>query len=114
MQLFKEKKMIDKKQALDDFQITEEMYDEMLVEFVAQAEEKVCFIEEELQKKNTKEAEQHTHSLKGVAGNLRLNRCFMIASAIDKVLKSDSSPSLAAEILDLKNAIDEVRNSIKK
>jgi HPt (histidine-containing phosphotransfer) domain-containing protein len=106
--------MVDKKQALEDFQITEDMYDEMLVEFVTQAEEKIRRIVEELEKGNSEEAEQHAHSLKGVAGNLRLTRCFEIASAIDKVLKVDPKPSLGPEIQDLKNAVTEVRESIRK
>jgi HPt (histidine-containing phosphotransfer) domain-containing protein len=108
----KEYEMINKQKALDDFQISEKEYDELLVEFVSQADDKIISIKQCLSDGKVLEAEHHTHSLKGVAGNLRLDDCYRIASTIDDVLKKNQQVSIDQYILELKHSIDEVRSSI--
>jgi HPt (histidine-containing phosphotransfer) domain-containing protein len=105
--------MIDKKKALDDFQITEKEYDELLVEFVAQADEKIIGIEASLREGNLQEAAQLAHSLKGVSGNMRLDDCYRFSSAIDGALKNIPPLPIDASLSDLKSAVDEVRKSIR-
>jgi HPt (histidine-containing phosphotransfer) domain-containing protein len=105
--------MIDKKKALDDFQISEKEYDELLVEFTAQAEEKIVGMEQCLRDGKVEEAQHHAHSLKGVAGNLRLDDCYRIVMAIDGALKKKPPFPIDESLLELKEAIDEVRKSIK-
>jgi HPt (histidine-containing phosphotransfer) domain-containing protein len=104
--------MVDKQKALDDFQITEKEYDEMLVEFVAQADEKISRITLELAAGKVHEAAFHAHSLKGVAGNLRLDDCYSAASKADAFLKNAASVPGDLNLADLKNAVDEGRKSI--
>lgn len=104
--------MINKKKALDDFQITEQEYDEMLVEFIAQADEKISGIEGLLCEGKVQEAERHAHALKGVAGNLRLDACYSIASTIDGALKNSPPLPIETHLVDLRKAVDEVRLSI--
>jgi two-component system, sensor histidine kinase and response regulator len=104
--------MIDKKRALEDFQITEKEYDELLVEFIAQAEEKVAGIEQCLRDGKVEEAERQAHSLKGVAGNLRLDDCYRVAVTIDGALKKIPPLPVEDSLMELKKAIDDVRKSI--
>lgn len=105
--------MIDKKKALDDFLISEAEYDEMLAEFAAQADETIIAIEHALGEGRADEAERFSHSLKGVSGNLRLDDCYRIASAIDACLKKGPPVSVGPLLGDLKKAVDEVRHSIR-
>jgi two-component system, sensor histidine kinase and response regulator len=104
--------MIDKKKALDDFQITEKDYDEMLVEFIAQADDSIIRIEATLREGAIVEAERFAHSLKGVAGNLRLEACYLVASEIDAVLKKGPPVFIDQLLSDLRKTIDEIRASI--
>ena len=105
--------MIDKKKALDDFQITEKDFDEMLVEFVTQADENIRSMEKALLEGKVQEAERFAHSLKGVAGNMRLDNCFLVATKVDAVLKMGPPVSVETLLGDLKKAVDEVRLSIR-
>ncbi len=105
--------MLNKKRALDDFQITEEMYDEMLVEFVQQTKETIVAIEQTMQRGAVQEAERCAHSLKGVAGNLRLDDCYTIAAALDGALKKDPPEPIDGYLVALKKALDEIRASVK-
>jgi HPt (histidine-containing phosphotransfer) domain-containing protein len=105
--------MIDKQKALDIFHITLEEYDEMLVEFVTQADEKITEIEKLIKEGKGVDAERQTHSLKGVSGNLRLDDCYLAASQIDAALKNEQSISSNPDLTDLKRAIDEIRASVR-
>jgi HPt (histidine-containing phosphotransfer) domain-containing protein len=108
----KEHDMINKQKALDDFQITEKEYDELLGEFIIQADDKIVGIRQCISTGNMVEAEYHAHSLKGVAGNLRLETCYRITSLIDDVLKKNHSVGIDDLLLELVKSIDEVRSSI--
>ena len=105
--------MIDKKKALDDFLISEKEYDEMLAEFAVQADETISSIGNAIGQGKIEEAERFAHSLKGVSGNLRLDDCYLIASAIDACLKKGPPESVDRLLSDLKKAVDEVRHSIR-
>ena len=105
--------MIDKKRALDDFLITETEYDEMLSEFVLQADETARSIERAIGEGKITEAERFAHSLKGVSGNLRLDECCRIATDVDEHLKAGEGASASALLRDLGKAVDEVRRSIR-
>jgi HPt (histidine-containing phosphotransfer) domain-containing protein len=104
--------MINKQKALDDFQISEKEYDELLVEFVSQADNKIICIKQCLSEGKVLEAERHTHSLKGVSGNLRLDDCYRIVSTIDEVLKKNQQVPVDHYIQELEHSIDDVRSSI--
>jgi HPt (histidine-containing phosphotransfer) domain-containing protein len=104
--------MIDKKRALDDFLITEKEYDEMLAEFVVQADQAMGSIETAVRAGKVTEAERFAHSLKGVSGNLRLDECYRIATIVDDCLKKGESAAASPHLENFKTAIAEVRNSI--
>ncbi len=109
----KEHDMINKQKALDDFQITEAEYDELLGEFIAQADDKIVGIRQCMLDGKVLEAEHHAHSLKGVAGNLRLDDCYRVTSMIDDILKKNQPFPLDELLLDLEKTIGEIRNSIR-
>jgi two-component system, sensor histidine kinase and response regulator len=106
--------MLDKSKAMNDFQITEQLYDELLTDFVAQADEKIKAIESAVKKGGMKEAADIAHSLKGVAGNLRLDDCYTIARSIEVALKGKERATVEGEISNLKKAVDEIRAVLKK
>jgi HPt (histidine-containing phosphotransfer) domain-containing protein len=106
--------MIDKSKAMRDYQLTEEQYDEMLVEFVAQADAAAASLASAVPAGRVKEAADAAHSLKGVAGNLRLDDCCVIARNIEIALKGNAPGTVEAEITNLKKAVEEVRTVIKK
>jgi HPt (histidine-containing phosphotransfer) domain-containing protein len=106
--------MIDKSKAMLDYQLTEEQYDELLSEFVAQAEGAVVTIEAAAHEGRTKEAADAAHSLKGVAGNLRLDDCFAAARNIECAVKGNDGPAADREISNFKNYLQEVRDAVKK
>jgi HPt (histidine-containing phosphotransfer) domain-containing protein len=105
--------MIDKSKAMRDYQLTEEQYDEMLGEFVTQAEEAVSALESAVPEGRTTEAADVAHSLKGVAGNLRLDDCYAIARDIELALKGNVPGTVESEISNLKKAVEEIRSVIK-
>ena len=105
--------MINKQKALDDFQISEKELDEMLSEFVVQADDTINAIEKKLGEGKVHEAERCAHSLKGVSGNLRLDECFRIATILDDYLKKNESAPAVRILGELKKAVEEVRGSIR-
>lgn len=103
---------LDKSKALADFNISEQEYDELLLEFVQQAEEKIILIENALTAGVISDAAEFAHSLKGVAGNMRLDTCFNIAHGIELNLKNGATKYIDRRISDLRSAIANIRDSI--
>lgn len=58
--------MFEKTKALEVFQISEETYDELLKEFVVQADLKIRAVESALENGDTETAAKEIHSFKGV------------------------------------------------
>jgi HPt (histidine-containing phosphotransfer) domain-containing protein len=104
--------MIDKSEALRAYQITEEQYDELLADFVAQAAGTIAAIEASTLRGDPKAAAPAVHSLKGVAGNLRLTGCFTIAQGIEAALRGNDRAAIDAGIARMKTAIEEIRASM--
>lgn len=105
---------LDKTKALDDFRISEELYDEMLEEFAVQADEIMAVIERALNSGNTGEAAEQAHSLKGAAGNMRLDECYNVVRAIELAIRSSSRVQVAKELSKLRDAVGEIRAAIVK
>ncbi len=58
-------------------------------------------------------AERTTHSLKGVSGNIRANRIFEAAKALDDLLRADpDSSDVPVRLKELNEALAEVRDSL--
>ena len=103
---------LDKTRALADFQISEQEYDTLLAEFVDQAEEHILTIKKALSIGDIKEAAETAHSIKGIAGNLRLDTCFAIAQGIESQLKKGVTEYMDRRVADIKIAIADIRDSI--
>jgi HPt (histidine-containing phosphotransfer) domain-containing protein len=105
--------MLDKHKAIDAFHVTEAEYDQLLGEFVVQAEEKISMLTAALRRGDMTEAARITHALKGVSGNLRLETSFEISKNMDRAMKENNPAVMDRYISDLKAAVDEIRSSIK-
>jgi HPt (histidine-containing phosphotransfer) domain-containing protein len=104
---------LDKLKALADFNITEQEYDGLLSEFVEQADQKIILIEKAIIADARSDAAELVHSLKGMAGNMRLDTCYDIARGIELDLKKCGKEYLDRRIADLMIAVNDVRSSIK-
>lgn len=104
--------MFDKKKALAVFKISEEEYDELLNEFIAQAEQKINAVASALDNNDTETAAGETHSFKGVAGNMRLDDCYDAIVAVESALRSHDCASAKQQVLRLRTCVAEIRSSI--
>jgi HPt (histidine-containing phosphotransfer) domain-containing protein len=104
--------MFEKKKALDVFQISEEAYDELLKEFIAQADVKIKAVEGALENGDTETAAREIHSFKGVAGNMRLDDCYQATIAIESAIRSNDKASIEHWFIDLRRWVDEIRLSV--
>jgi HPt (histidine-containing phosphotransfer) domain-containing protein len=106
--------MLDKTAALEALQITEEIYDELLVEFLADADEELAALDAALRTTDFPKASSVAHSLKGMAGNLRLDTCYNIALAIESAAKAGDSASVEGDSVALRSAVEEIRHSMRR
>jgi len=104
--------MIDKSKALNVFQISESEYDELLKEFIAQAEERMRIIEKAVESGDSETVGKEIHALKGVAGNMRLDNCYNAAVAVESAIKAADDSSQCFWFSQLRRHIDEIRISI--
>jgi|GEM_PF-1335755 Hpt domain. len=105
--------MFEKKKALDVFQISEEEYDELLKEFIVQADLKIQAVESALENGDTEMAAREIHSFKGVAGNMRLDDCYNAVVAVESALRSNDGESAKKRLLSLRTCVDEIRTCVK-
>ena len=104
--------MFEKKKALDVFQISEEAYDELLKEFIAQADVKIKVVEGALENGDTETAAREIHSFKGVAGNMRLDDCYRAVVAVESALRSNNGAEAKKQLPSLRTSVDEIRESV--
>jgi HPt (histidine-containing phosphotransfer) domain-containing protein len=104
--------MFEKKKALDVFRISEEAYDELLKEFIAQADVKIKAVEGALENGDTETAAREIHSFKGVAGNMRLDDCYRAVVAVESALRSNDGVEALKHLLSLRTCVDEIRASV--
>jgi len=103
--------MFDKTKALDELELAEDEYDELLKIFVELADEQIRGLESAWASGNVAEARELAHSLKGAAGNLRLVDCLAMASAIELALIEQRNDRIREQLDTLVTAVDEVRAS---
>jgi HPt (histidine-containing phosphotransfer) domain-containing protein len=104
--------MIDKSRALQDFGITVDILDEMLKEFVVQAEDNGRVIENLVGGGDFAAAARVAHSLKGVSGNMRLDNCYKTAVALETSVKAGDAFACASHLATLRADIEEIRKSV--
>jgi HPt (histidine-containing phosphotransfer) domain-containing protein len=105
--------MFDKTKALDVFKISEEAYDELLKEFIVQAEQKISAVASALECEDTETAAKEIHSFKGVAGNMRLDDCYNAVVAVENALKAKNCAAAEKQLLFLRSCVEELRRGIR-
>jgi HPt (histidine-containing phosphotransfer) domain-containing protein len=104
--------MFDKTKALNVFQIAEGEYDELLKEFLVQAGTKIETTESALKNGDIETAAREMHSLKGVAGNMRLDDCYKVVVVLESALRSNDGESAKKCLPSLRTSVDEIRESV--
>jgi HPt (histidine-containing phosphotransfer) domain-containing protein len=104
--------MIDKTRALRDFGISEDVLDEMLKEFIVQADGFAADIEKSTHKNDFDAAVRPAHSLKGVSGNLRLDACYKTAVSLEASVKAHDGPACKRALVELRKNIEDIKISI--
>ncbi len=97
--------MFDKSEAIELFCITEQEYDEMLREYVAQTRTEIATIERAIVQKDFKTAAEIVHSVKGISGNLRVQPAFEYSKSIENEIKSEASAFALKHLCILKDFI---------
>jgi HPt (histidine-containing phosphotransfer) domain-containing protein len=105
--------MFDKTKALDVFAISEETFDELLKEFIVQADAKTNAIGTALDRNDIEAAARELHSFKGVAGNMRLDDCYHAVIAVELALSNKDCAEAVRMTVVLRSCVNEIRGSIK-
>lgn len=105
---------IDKAKGMAIFDITEEIYDEMLGEFLEQADQEIKLIKGSVEAGKWDEIQTRIHALKGVSGNLRIDDCFHCAKDMEQRLKTGDRNGFAVLLAKLEVAVDEIRTLLYK
>lgn len=88
----------EKKKILSDLGgIPEELYNELVHDFLAQAHEQIQVISEALQKNDFNAAAKVAHSLKGSSGNLRIHAVQNLAQYIELQAKENADRKVLEE-----------------
>ena len=105
--------MFEKTKALEVFQISEEAYDELLKEFVVQADLKIRAVESALENGDTETAAKEIHSFKGVAGNMRLDDCYNAVVAVESALRAKDCAEALKRLPSMRSCVDEIRVNLQ-
>lgn len=104
---------IDKTKALQELEIPEAMFNELLHIFVEQTEMTLKVIGEAVNNKNYEEIRQNAHFIKGSAGNLRINGIQDIAKEIEFNARENRDIAvIKISIEKLKMAFEEVKKEV--
>jgi HPt (histidine-containing phosphotransfer) domain-containing protein len=106
--------MLEKEEVLKEIGISEEIYDEMVLEFIQQARDNLPKVENSCAEGNFKEAQSIIHSLKGVAGNLRVTPAYNTAITLEQAIIASRIQEIKGDILKLKTLIDELFLELNK
>ena len=104
---------LDKQKALRELGIPEEMYDELLRDFIQQSEEPLKQLEGLVLTGDFEEIRKAAHFIKGSAGNMRVEEMYSIAKEVEFAAKDAGDKSTIGEnIAKLRSAFEELKKSI--
>jgi HPt (histidine-containing phosphotransfer) domain-containing protein len=104
---------IDREKIAAELGINVDLYNEILLDFRRQSEERLGELEKSFKARNAEGVKRAAHFLKGSSGNLRLQEIFAVASRIDRAMADNKDlASIAADIPQLKAALLEFRKFI--
>ena len=99
----------EKDAAMAALDVTEQEYDELIGLFLEVAGNELLAISRCRDADRWPDIAPHVHSLKGMAGNLRLERCHRRAVELEQALRSGNRPGLFEASALLENAVEEIR-----
>jgi len=105
--------VFDKTEAIGLFCITEQEYNEMLCEYVAQTCQAMAAMENAIANNDFEAAETVVHSVKGISGNLRVGPAFESAKLLENEIKSRAFDAAQARLAELKLFIDGLAEELK-
>ncbi len=104
---------IDKKKALSELGIPEEMYDELLGDFITQTEVSVKQLEELVPTDNFEEIRKAAHFIKGSAGNLRIEEIHILAKEIEFASKENrDKKAIEVDVARLRILFEELKKIV--
>ena len=92
--------------------LPEEMYDEIVLDFITQANEEIISMKEALNNNDFDSVSKIAHSIKGSSGNLRIYDVQLISRSIEteaKVMKNKDS--LEQQIIFLEQSVDRIKKN---
>lgn len=101
---------IDKQKALSELGITEDFYNELIQDFIAQAVPAVKNLDGALERENFDELAGIAHFIKGSAGNLRIEEIYLIAKDLEFCCKERKDKQVIEQgARGLKSAMEEFK-----
>lgn len=98
-------------EGIERFGGDKELYENLLIEFLD--DDNYSNLIDAVNKKDIKKAFTYAHSLKGIAGNLSLNRLYETIFPFVEELRNDNLKNSKKYMLELKNVYDEIVEAIK-
>ena len=100
----------NKKKAIEELGISEELFDEIFKDFLDQCDEYIRTIEDSINSNNLEDLAKAAHKLKGSSGNLGLENIQQLARAIEIAAKEKKDIEIAKqEFIKLKEAVLAIR-----
>ena len=105
---------LNKKKALEELGIPDDLYEELLKTFTVQLEEVIQQLEAATGSEDFDKITERAHFLKGSAGNLRVEEVYLQAVKIETAGKQKQDwPVIRNEIAGLKKSLEELKELMK-
>jgi len=105
--------LLDRKRALAELGIPEEMYNELLQDFVAETESALHNLFEAIQSGNRDDIASSAHFIKGSSGNLRIDDLYVLAKEIEFDARTNKDTAVMAQNASkLKASFEELKKII--
>ncbi len=105
---------LDKQKALLELGIPEDLYNELLQDFVSETGPALKKLFEAVQSGNLEETARGAHFIKGAAGNLRINEMYCVSKDIEFSAKGKADMNIIKEnVLKLKVLFEELKKIVE-
>lgn len=104
---------LDKKKAMEELGLDEDVFGELLRDFLSEAEAQIKKLGETIEAGNYDEIVQIGHSLKGMAGNLRIIPMQDLARSIEELAKeSKDKQAIIKKYQAVKESLKDLREAV--
>lgn len=104
---------LDRQRALNELGIPEAMYDELLSDLLKQVDDGINVLNEAVAANDLDTITQVSHSIKGSAGNLRVNSIYITAKELESAAKGKKDINVIKEDLErLKTAFAGLKKEV--